>query len=67
MWFGLLTTTTATTATLVLVRELTIPTARPPLVGEVSANFLRIQGGAAVSAAEPYGRNLGWTTDSVVK
>jgi hypothetical protein len=27
-----------------LVRERTIPTERPPLVGEVSANFLRIEG-----------------------
>jgi hypothetical protein len=28
----------------VLVREQTIPTERPPLVGELSANFLRIEG-----------------------
>jgi hypothetical protein len=27
-----------------LVRQRTIPTDRPPLVGEVSANFLRIEG-----------------------
>jgi hypothetical protein len=27
-----------------LVRKQTIPTERPPLVGEVSANFLRIKG-----------------------
>jgi hypothetical protein len=27
-----------------LVRERTIPTERPPLVGEVGGNFLRIQG-----------------------
>jgi hypothetical protein len=27
-----------------LVRERTIPTERPPLVGEVNANFLRIEG-----------------------
>jgi hypothetical protein len=27
----------------ILVRERTIPTERPPLVGEVSANFLRIE------------------------
>jgi hypothetical protein len=27
-----------------LVREETIPTERPPIVGEVSANFLRIEG-----------------------
>jgi hypothetical protein len=28
-----------------LVRKRTIPTDRPPLVGEVSANFLQIDGG----------------------
>jgi hypothetical protein len=27
-----------------LVRKRTIPTERPPIVGEVSANFLRIEG-----------------------
>jgi hypothetical protein len=36
-----------------LVRELIIPTERPPLVGEVIANFCRV-----VSAADPYGRIL---------
>jgi hypothetical protein len=30
--------------TMVWVREGTIPTERPPLVGEVIANFLRIEG-----------------------
>jgi hypothetical protein len=29
---------------MVRVREQTIPTERPPLVGEVIANFLRIEG-----------------------
>jgi hypothetical protein len=29
---------------MVWVREQTIPTERPPLVGEVIANFLRIEG-----------------------
>jgi hypothetical protein len=33
-----------------LIRKRTIPTTRPTLVGEVTANV--------VSAAEPYGRNL---------
>jgi hypothetical protein len=31
---------------------------RPPLVGEVSAKFLRIEGFRVVSAADPHGRNL---------
>ena len=39
-----------------LVRERTIPTERPPLVGEVSANFLRIEGCHVVSATSPHGR-----------
>jgi hypothetical protein len=39
-----------------LVRERTIPTQRPPLVGEVSTNFC---GGChMVSVTDPYGRNL---------
>jgi hypothetical protein len=29
----------------------------PPIVIEVSANFLRIEGCRVVSAADPYGRN----------
>jgi hypothetical protein len=32
---------------LLLVRKQIIPTERPPLVGEVSANFLRIEGVAS--------------------
>ena len=39
-----------------LVRERTIPTERPPPVGEVSANFLRIEGCHVVSATDPHGR-----------
>jgi hypothetical protein len=37
-----------------LVRKQTIPTERPPLVGEVSANLLRIEG--VVWPAYPEGR-----------
>jgi hypothetical protein len=43
-----------------LIRERTIPTEQPPLVDEVSANFLRIEGCRVVSTADPYGRNLGF-------
>ena len=39
-----------------LVRERTIPTERPAPVGEVSANFLRIEGCHVVSATDPHGR-----------
>ena len=39
-----------------LVRERTIPTERPPPVGEVSANFLRIEGCHVVIATDPHGR-----------
>ena len=39
-----------------LVRERTIPTERPQQVGEVSANFLRIEGCHVVSATDPHGR-----------
>jgi hypothetical protein len=42
-----------------LVRERTLPTGRPPLVSELSANFGR-QRFHVVSAADPYGRNLGF-------
>jgi hypothetical protein len=41
-----------------LVSGRTIPMERLPLVGEVSANFLRIEGCRVVSVADPYGRNL---------
>jgi hypothetical protein len=40
------------TNSVALVRERTIPTERPPLVGEVIANF-RIEGCRMVSAADP--------------
>jgi hypothetical protein len=40
------------------VREGTIPT-EPPIVGEVSANFCGYRC-SVVSAADPYGRNLGF-------
>jgi hypothetical protein len=40
-----------------LVRKQTIPTERPPRVGEVSANFLRVEG-VAWSATDPHGRIL---------
>jgi hypothetical protein len=41
-----------------LVFERTIPTERPPLVGEVSANVLRIEVCHVVSVTDPYGRIL---------
>jgi hypothetical protein len=41
-----------------LVRERTIPTERPPLVGEVNADVCRYRGCRAVSEADPYGRNF---------
>jgi hypothetical protein len=39
-----------------LISERTIPTERPPLV----CQLLRIEGCRMVSAADPYGRNLGF-------
>jgi hypothetical protein len=45
---------------MVLVREQTIPTERPPLVGEVIANFFGIEGCHVVSMTDPYGRILGF-------
>jgi hypothetical protein len=45
---------------MVLVRERTIPTERPPLVGEVIANFLRIEECHVVSVTDPYGHILGF-------
>jgi hypothetical protein len=41
-----------------LARERTIPTERPPLDGEVSANFFADRGCRVVSAAESYDCNL---------
>jgi len=51
-------TSVRTTALLsvALVRERTIQTERPPPVGEVNANFLRIEGCHVVSATDPHGR-----------
>jgi hypothetical protein len=43
-----------------LVRERTIPTERPPLVGEVSANFCGWRGVAGSVRRIPYGRNIGF-------
>ena len=49
-------TWTKTLNSVALVRERTIPTERPPPVGEVSANFLRIEGCHVVSAMVPHSR-----------
>jgi hypothetical protein len=42
------------------VRKRTIPTERPPLVSEVSANFFADGGCHVVSVTNPYGRILGF-------
>jgi hypothetical protein len=47
----------------VLVRQRTIPTERPPFVGEISAN-LADRGCRVVSSADPYGRILGFVDRS---
>jgi hypothetical protein len=44
---------------MVWVRERTIPTEGPPLVGEVIANFAD-RGCHVVSVTDPYGRILGF-------
>jgi hypothetical protein len=44
----------------VLVCERTVPNERPPLVGEVSANFLRIEGVAWSAQRIPTVVNLGF-------
>ena len=44
------------TNSVALVRKRSIPTERPPPGGEVSANFLRIEGCHVVSATDPHGR-----------
>jgi hypothetical protein len=41
-----------------LVRKRTIPTERPPLVGEVNANFFADRRCRIVSATDPYGRYI---------
>jgi hypothetical protein len=43
-----------------LVRERTIPTERPPLAGEISANVLRTEGCHMISAADSYCRIFGF-------
>jgi hypothetical protein len=43
-----------------LVRKRTIPTERPPLVGEASANFLRVEGVAWSAQRIPTAVNLGF-------
>jgi hypothetical protein len=43
---------------MVWVRERTTPTERPPLVGEVIANFLQVEGSHVVSVTDSYGRIL---------
>jgi hypothetical protein len=43
-----------------LVRKRTVPTERPPLVSEVSANFFADRGCHVVSVTNPYGRILGF-------
>jgi hypothetical protein len=48
------------TNSVALVRERTIPIERPPLVGEVSANFCGWKGVAWSVRRIPYGRNLGF-------
>jgi hypothetical protein len=45
---------------MVWVRERIIPTERPPLVGEVIANFFADRGCHVVSVTGPYGRILGF-------
>ena len=44
------------TNSVALVRGRTIRTGRQPPVGEVSGNFLRIEGCHVVSATDPHGR-----------
>jgi hypothetical protein len=48
------------TNSVALVRERTIPTERPSLVGEVSANFRGYRGVAWLVRPIPCGRNLGF-------
>jgi hypothetical protein len=43
-----------------ILRDQTIQTERPPLVGEVSANFLRTEECRVVIVADPYARILGF-------
>jgi hypothetical protein len=43
-----------------VVRKRTIPTERPPLVGEVSANLLRVDGSAWSAQRIPTAVNVGY-------
>jgi hypothetical protein len=54
------------TNSVVLVCERTIPTKRPPFVGEVSANFCGWRGVAWSVQRIPYGRNLGFLDRSSI-
>jgi hypothetical protein len=56
-FFSITSTATTKLNSVALVRERTIPTERPPPVGEVSANFLRIEGCHVFSATASHGRN----------
>jgi hypothetical protein len=53
------TTTTNNNNDVALVHERTISTERPPLVAEVSTNFLTDSGCHVVSVTDPFGRILG--------
>jgi hypothetical protein len=48
------------TNSVALVRKRTVPTERPPPVGEVSANYLRIEGVAWSAQRIPTAVNLGF-------
>jgi hypothetical protein len=54
------------TNSVALVRERTTPTQRPPLVGEVSANFCGYRGVAWSVRRVPYGLNLGFLDQTEV-
>jgi hypothetical protein len=45
---------------MVLICKQTIPTDRPPHVGEISANFCGQRGCHVVSAMDPHGHTLGF-------
>jgi hypothetical protein len=55
------------TNSVVWVHERTIPTERPPLVGEVSAIFFANRGYHVVRVTDPYGRILGFLDRSRYK
>jgi hypothetical protein len=60
MRFGIRCNVTLNLNSVALVRQRTIPTERPPLVGEVSDNFLRIKGVAWSAQRIPTAVNLGF-------